>query len=129
MSAPRWGTDLVEWKQLVSPVTNQCTGSALQLILSRLDVEILLQPNLCPIWVIIEPAHRVPTPAPGCCLLLAQTLPVMRQELRCECVRRFIICWDHDCLPVGEAIQILEQASWIAAPCAGGTATEACNQR
>jgi hypothetical protein len=126
---PGVGTSETGWRQLVSPVTNECTGTALQLILHRLEIEVFLQPDLCPIWVIIEPAHRVPTTVAGCCLLSQQSLPVMRQSLRCECTRMFIICWDHDCLPQGEAIEISEQISWVASPCAGGTLTEPCNQR
>ena len=126
---PGVGTSETGWRQLVSPVTNACTGTALQLILQRLEIEVFLEPNLCPIWVIIEPAHRVPTAVAGCCLLSQQQLPVMRQALRCQCTRRFIICWDHDCLPEGEAMQISEQVSWVASPCAGGSSTEPCNQR
>jgi hypothetical protein len=126
---PGVGTSETGWRQLVSPVTNACTGTALQLILHRLEIEVFLEPNLCPIWVIIEPAHRVPTAVAGCCLLSQQSLPVMRQALRCECTRRFIICWDHDCLPHGEPIEISEQISWVASPCAGGSSTEPCNQR
>lgn len=126
---PGVGTSEIGWKQIVSPVTNECTGTALQLILNRLEVEVFLQPNLCPIWVMIEPARGVPTVVDGCCLISRRLLPVMRQSLRCECKRWFIICWDHDCLPVGAAIQISETETWVASPCAGGTATEPCQQR
>jgi len=126
---PGVGTSIVGWKQIVSPVTNDCTGTALQLLLNRLEVEIFLQPNQCPIWVIIEPAHGVPTVIEGCCLISLTDLPVMRQTLRCQCTRRFIICWDHDCLPEGQPTQIAVQESWTASPCAGGSAALPCTQR
>jgi hypothetical protein len=126
---PGVGTSEVGWKQIVSPVTNDCTGTALQLLLHRLEVEIFLQPNQCPLWVIIEPAHGVPTVIEGCCLISRSDIPVMRQALRCRCTRRFIICWDHDCLPDGQPTQISVKENWTASPCAGGSAALPCQQR
>jgi hypothetical protein len=54
---------------------------------------------------------------------------VMRQSLRCRCIRRFIICWDHDCLPDGQPTQISVKENWTASPCAGGSAALPCQQR
>ena len=125
---PGVGTDVRGMRQTLSPVSNSCEGTALQLLLDQLDIEVELPADSCPAWVVIEPERRLPTQIDGCCLISREDLPVFQQKMRCRCTRRFLVCWDQDCLPDGEAVQLTSVASWVASPCAGGQGNLPCNR-
>lgn len=124
---PSVGTEWLGARQTISPVSNDCTGTPLRLVLGHLGLEIELPEDECPLWVILEPDRGVPSPQQGCCLVAQSTVPVMQQLLKCECTRWFLICWDQDCLPAGEPRKISEVVSYTASPCPDQHGDEPCN--
>lgn len=124
---PSIGTAWTEGQQVVSPVTNDCVGAPLRLVLGSLGVVVPSAQDQCPLWVLIQPPRGVPTAQQGCCILAAVDLPELQQILECQCTRFFIICWDQDCRPVGNPRKVGEVTSYIASPCPGQEPAGPCN--
>ena len=125
---PSIGTVWTEGQQAVCPVTNDCVGTPLRLLLGQLGVVIQLAQDQCPLWILIQPPRGVPAAKEGCCILTEVVLPELQQVLECECTRWFIICWDQDCRPVGTPRRTGEVVSYIASPCPGQQPAGPCNE-
>ena len=124
---PSVGIAWIEGQQVVSPVTNDCVGAPLRLLLGQFGVVVQSVQDQCPLWVLIQPSRGVPAVKEGCCILSEALLPEFQQLLQCKCTRFFIICWDQECRPVGEPRRVGEVVSYIASPCPSQQPGGPCN--
>ncbi|MGE4619817.1 MAG: hypothetical protein AAEJ04_08435 [Planctomycetota bacterium] len=125
---PSVGIEIHGVRQVLSPISNDCVGTPLRLVFGHLGIDIDVEKDECPLWIIIEPERGIPAVQPGCCLASIEAKPVVQQNLNCDCIRWFLICWDQECAPSGTPWTISEVISYIASPCPGQFPSSPCQR-